>query len=57
MFEEDSVEYLRDLINEKDYLDKEEEHNVLKKLLTQGNKKLILSFKCPTYYSLNMLKK
>eukprot|EP00091_Calanus_sinicus_P001196 TRINITY_DN11163_c0_g1_i1.p1 TRINITY_DN11163_c0_g1~~TRINITY_DN11163_c0_g1_i1.p1 ORF type:complete len:324 (-),score=39.90 TRINITY_DN11163_c0_g1_i1:202-1173(-) len=35
MCEEDSVEYLRDLINEKDNLDKEEEHIVLKKLLTQ----------------------
>jgi len=35
MCEEDSVEYLRDLIKEKDNLDKEEEHNVLKKLLTQ----------------------
>ena len=36
MCEEDSVEYLRDLIKEKDNLDKEEEHSVLKKLLTQG---------------------
>jgi len=35
MCEEDSVEYLRDLIKEKDNLDKEEDHNVLKKLLTQ----------------------
>jgi len=29
------VEYLRDLINEKDNLDKEDEHSVLKKLLAQ----------------------
>ena len=36
MCEEDSVEYLRDLIKEKDNLDQEEEQNVLKKLLTQG---------------------
>lgn len=35
MCEEDSVEYLRDLIKEKDNLDKEDDHNVLKKLLTQ----------------------
>ena len=27
---------LRDLIKEKDNLDEEEDHNVLKKLLTQG---------------------
>ena len=39
MCEEDSVEYLRDIINEKDNLDKKEEHSVLKKLLSQGNKK------------------
>ena len=36
MCEEDSVEYLRDLINKRDNLNKEEEHRVLKKLLTQG---------------------
>ena len=36
MCEEDSVQYLRDLIKEKDKLDKEEEQNVLKKLLIQG---------------------
>ena len=36
MCEEDSVEYLRDLIKEKDNLEKEEDHNVLKKLLAQG---------------------
>ena len=36
MCDEDSVEYLRDLIKEKDNLDKDEEHNVLMKLLTQG---------------------
>ena len=41
MCEEDSVEYLRDLINEKDNLDKEEENNVLKKLLTQGRLKTL----------------
>jgi len=35
MCEEDSVEYLRDLIKEKDNLEKEEDHNVLKKLLAQ----------------------
>ena len=37
MCEEDRVEYLRDLINENDNLDKQEEHSVLNKLLTQGN--------------------
>jgi hypothetical protein len=37
MCEEESLEYLRDLIKEKDNLDKEGEHSsVLKKLLTQG---------------------
>ena len=30
-----SVEYLRDLIKEKDNIDKEEDYDVLKKLLTQ----------------------
>ena len=39
MCEEESVEYLRDLINERDNNDKEEEHSVLKNLLTQGNTK------------------
>ena len=39
MCEEDSVEYLRDLINEKDSLDKEEERSLLKKLLSQGKTK------------------
>ena len=41
MCEEDSVEYLRDLIKEKDTLDKKEEHHLLKKLLMKG-KLLIL---------------
>ena len=41
MCEEDSVEYLRDLIKEKDNLDKKEEHHLLKKLLMKG-KLLIL---------------
>ena len=37
MCEGESVEYLRDLINEKDNLKKEGEHSsVLKKLITQG---------------------
>ena len=37
MCEEESVEYLRDLIKEKDSIDKEDEHSVLKKILSQGN--------------------
>ena len=37
MCEKDRVEYLRDLLNENDNLDKQEEHSVLNKLLTQGN--------------------
>ena len=41
MCEEDSVNYLRDLIREKDILDKEEEHSVLQKMLTQGKKEHI----------------
>ena len=36
MCEEGSVEYLRDLIKEKDNLDKKEDNDVLKKLLSQG---------------------
>ena len=36
MCDEESVEYLRDLIKEKDKLDEDKEDNVLKKLLTQG---------------------
>ena len=39
MCEEDSVEYRRDLINERDNVDKEKENSVLKSLLTQGNTK------------------
>ena len=39
MCEEDSVEYLRDLINEKDNLDREEECSLPKKLLSQGKTK------------------
>jgi len=35
MCEEDSVEYLRDLIKEKDNLDKQEDHIILKRLLTK----------------------
>jgi len=35
MCEEESVEYLRDLIKEKDSIDKEDEHSVLKKILSQ----------------------
>ena len=43
MCEEDSVEYLRDLIKEKDNLGEEEDQNLLKKLLSKG--KLIISIK------------
>ena len=49
MCEEDSVEYLRDLIKEKDNLGEEEDQNLLKKLLSKG--KLIISIK------VNMLSK
>ena len=39
--------YLRDLIKEKDILDKEEEHSGLTKLLTQGKKNTHTAFqKC-----------
>ena len=43
MCEEDSVEYLRDLIKEKDNLGEEEDQNLLKKLLSKG--KLIILMK------------
>ena len=43
MCEEDSVEYLRDLIKEKDNIGEEEDQNLLKKLLSKG--KLIISMK------------
>ena len=36
MYEEDSIEYLKDINKEKDKHDEEEEQHVLKKLLTQG---------------------
>ena len=37
MCEEECVEYLRDLNKENEKIDKEENHSVLKKLLSQGN--------------------
>lgn len=36
MCEADTVQYLRDLIQEKDYLEKIEGHTVIKTLLDQG---------------------
>ena len=36
MCEADTVQYLRDLIQEKDYLEKIEGHSVIKTLLDQG---------------------
>ena len=46
MCEEDSVQYLRDLIKEKDNLDKKEEHHLLKKLLIKG--KLLINILKPS---------
>lgn len=37
MCEPDSVQYLRDLIQEKDFLNNIEGHTILKTLLDQGN--------------------
>ena len=36
MCEADTVQYLRDLIQEKDYLDKIEGHTIVKTLIDQG---------------------
>ena len=38
MCEPDSVQYLRDLIQEKEYLDTVEGHNIIKSLINQGEK-------------------
>ena len=47
MCEPDSVQYLRDLIQEKEYLDTVEGHNIIKSLINQGEKTFTKSVETP----------